>query len=64
MKSTSRPLPLAVSGQPPLSWSIYGLHTPSKWLGTIEAATATEAIKNAAEKFQKDPQQLIAVSMI
>jgi hypothetical protein len=50
-------------GEPFPSWSIYLLHTPSKWLGTVEAATAEEAVKIAAEKFGEKPERVFAVRM-
>jgi hypothetical protein len=59
----SRSLPFPASGRPPLSWSVYLSRTPSKWLGRVDAASADEAIKIAAEKFKKDPARLIAIGM-
>jgi hypothetical protein len=52
-----------MSGQAHLSWSIYLTHNPPKWLGTIEAATAEEAIKIAAEKFGEERERLIAIKV-
>jgi hypothetical protein len=46
----------------PVTWDIYeASHTPAKWLGTVEAATADEAIEVAAKEFGIEPKRLIAV---
>ena len=46
----------------PVTWDIYeASHTPAKWLGTVEAATADEAIEVAAKEFAIEPKRLIAV---
>jgi hypothetical protein len=42
----------------PVTWDIY---RAAKWLGTIEAATAREAIEAAAKEFGIEPKRLIAV---
>jgi hypothetical protein len=52
-----------MSGKPLLSWSIYLSHTPSKWLGMVEAATVEEAIKIAAEKFGEEQERLITLTV-
>jgi hypothetical protein len=49
--------------EPLLSWCICLLDTPSKWLGTVEAATAEQAIKIAAEKFEEELERVIAARM-
>jgi hypothetical protein len=50
-------------GEHLLSWSIYLSHAPPKWLGTVEAATAQEAIRIAAKKFGEEPEPLFALRM-
>jgi hypothetical protein len=55
------PEALPVPDEPLLSWSVYLANTPAKWLGTIEAATPTEAIAEAAEKFNQPKERLMAV---
>ena len=46
----------------PVTWDIYqARHTPAKWLGTVEAATADDAIETAAKEFKIEPTRLIAV---
>ncbi len=46
----------------PVTWDIYeARRTPAKWLGTVEAATADEAIEAAAKEFGIEPKRLIAV---
>jgi hypothetical protein len=49
--------------EPGVSWCIYLLQVPSKWLGTVEAATAEEAVKIAAKKFGEEPERVVAASM-
>jgi hypothetical protein len=48
----------------PPSWSIYLTDTPAKWLGTVEAASAEQAVEVAAKKFGEKPERLIAVRHI
>jgi hypothetical protein len=43
------------------SWSIYLAETPAKWLGTIEAVSAEQAVEIAAKKFGEERERLIAV---
>ena len=58
-RMTKRP---RVVSSNPVTWDIYqARHTPAKWLGTVEAATAEEAIALAAKEFKQDPKLLIAV---
>jgi hypothetical protein len=46
----------------PVTWDIYQVrHTPAKWLATVEAATADEAIEAAVKEFKIEAKQLIAV---
>ncbi len=46
----------------PVTWDIYqARHTPAKWIGTVEAPTADEAIEAAAKEFGQEPKRLIAV---
>jgi|SRR5215831_246658 len=52
---------LPVSREPFLSWSVYLADTPAKWLGTVEAGTAEEAIEIAAMKFGEEQERLMAV---
>ena len=53
--------PRVVSSNP-VTWDIYeARHTPAKWLGTVEAATADEAIEVAAKEFGIEAKRLIAV---
>jgi hypothetical protein len=46
---------------PMASWSIYLAETPAKWLGTIEAVSAEQAVEIAAKKFGEERERLIAV---
>jgi hypothetical protein len=48
-------------GEPLLSWSVYLADRPAKWLGTVDATTAGEAIEVAARKFGKEPERLMPV---
>jgi hypothetical protein len=50
-----------VPDEPLLSWSVYLIGTPTKWLGTVEAATPEEAFAEGAEKFQQPKERLMAV---
>lgn len=53
--------PRVVSSNP-VTWDIYQVRrTPAKWLGSIEAADADEAIEAAAKEFKIEPKRLIAV---
>jgi hypothetical protein len=52
---------LPVPDVPLHSWSVYLASTPAKWLGTVEAATPTEAIAEAAEKFNQPKERLMTV---
>jgi hypothetical protein len=44
-----------------LSWCVYLLDAPPTWLGTVEAATADQAVTIAAEKFGQESDRLIAL---
>jgi hypothetical protein len=56
---TKRPRVVSTS---PVTWDIYEVRrTPAKWLGTVEAATADEAIEVAAKEFGIEAKRLIAV---
>ena len=49
LSHTKRP---RVASTSPVTWDIYQVRrTPAKWLGTIEATTADEAIEVAAKEF-------------
>ena len=52
---------LPMPDEPLLSWSVYLADAPAKWLGTVEAPTAEEAVKIGAEKFGHDAKRLMAV---
>ena len=52
---------LPMPDEPLLSWSVYLADAPAKWLGTVEALTAEEAVKIGAEKFGHDAKRLMAV---
>ena len=52
---------LPMSGARLLSWSVYLANAPAKWLGTVDAGTADEAIEVAAKKFGEEPERLMAV---
>jgi hypothetical protein len=52
---------LPMPGDPLLSWSVYLADAPARWLGTVDASTADEAIETAARKFGEEPERLMAV---
>jgi len=56
-------LPDKQASPPQLSWAIYLARSkPAKWLGTVEAADADEAIEAATREFAvKDSGQVIVV---
>ncbi len=46
----------------PMRWDIYRAAAKAKWIGTVEAADADAAIKEAAKQFDvQDTKKLIAV---
>ncbi len=57
---TKRPKPRPATTS---SWDIYlARHSPSKWIGTVEAVDADAAIAEALKLFDvKEPRKLIAV---
>lgn len=49
----------------PHRWDIYlARHTPAKWLGTVEAVTADEAIAVAVKEFGIEGKRLIGVRVL
>ena len=54
-RMTKRPRVVSAN---PVTWDIY---QAAKWLGTVEAANAEEAIEAAAKEFAIDAKRLIAV---